>query len=406
MNPNLKLYCFISIFSTILISNSNSQLLEKDIDSLILNDLGRKIENSIRFNVSNYNLEKIHAISGKKVIVGATDLIINGDTLKPSSISTKGQSSLNFTRKSFSVELKSKATFHHGTRTESLRKFNLVSLSMDRNYCSNRLAFELMEELHLFPLFYSFCELWINGGSEGIYMIIQRPEDWAIKMKGSPVIIRRGYDHSIDKIKTGVTTTSADIRNERNNFNLIYKSLDKYEGEQLYNVLSGLLDMHAYLKWIAFNFYVKNGDYTDEVYFYADSGIYNIIPWDYDDLFSSVPHEGETVNKAIRTDKLFFSTEDLLDRKIVSDPYLYKIYLLHLREMLGELTPEIIERAFENTYADLYPFYSNSEIISKSGYDLYPRATLTKLREELSTLYVKLLIFRDVYMKDINKKIK
>ena len=401
MKLKLKLYCSVTLFTSILIPNSICQQAQKNIDSLNLNDLDRVIENSISFNTTLSNYEKIQATTGQKISVAATMLIINGDTLVPQAISTRGQSSLYFRRKSFTFDLKSKATFRHGDRTESFKKFYLSSLSMDKNYCSNRLAFEMMDDIHLFPLFYSYCELWINGESEGIHMLVERPEDWAMKMEKSPLIIRRGFDHHIDKIKTGIATTSEEAKKDRENFNLIYKSLNEYEGEQLYKVLSDLLDMDVYLKWIAFNFFVKNGDYTDEVFFYVDKAInkYKIIPWDYDDLFSPAPHEGDVVNKKLRADKLFFSTEDMLDKKIVSDPYLYKLYLIQLRELLGQLSPDMIKKAFENTYAELYPFYSKSELISKSAYDLYPRATLTKLKDELSILYEKLLIYRDVYIK-------
>jgi spore coat protein H len=405
MNLNFKMCCSLSMFSIILISKSVCQPVQK-IDSLKLNDLGRVIENSVRFNTSNSNYEKIQDITGQKITVTATMLIINGDTLDPLQISTRGQTSLNFRRKSFAFDLKSKATFHHGNRTESFKKFYLTSLSMDRNYCSNRLAFEMMEDLKLFPLFYTFCELQINGVSEGTYMLVERPEDWAMKEDKSPLIIRRGLDHSIDKIKTG-SITRDEAKKNRDSFNLIYKSLDEYEGEQLYKVLSDLLDMDSYLKWIGFNFFVKNGDYTDEVFFYVDKDKhkYNIIPWDYDDLFSASPHEGD-LNKKLRQDKLFYSTEDNLDRKIVTDPVLYNQYLIQLRQVLSQLTPDTLKSVFENTYAELYPFYSNSEIISKSAYDLHPRATLSKLKNELSTLYIKLLIYRDVYIKDIDSKIK
>jgi spore coat protein H len=391
-----------------LISNSISQPARNSVDSLSLNDLGRTIENSISFNTTYTNYEKIQAITGQKINVAATMLIINGDTLIPEFISTRGQSSLSFRRKSFTFNLKSKASFRHGDRTDSFKKFDALSLSMDKNYSSNSLAFKMMEDIHLFALFYSFCELRINGQSEGIYMVVERPEGWAMKMKKSPLLIRRGYNHAIDKIKTGIETTSDEAGIYKDNFRQIYRTLNKYEGEELYKVLSDLLDMEVYMKWIAFNFFVKNGDYTDEVFFYVDKDInkFNIIPWDYDDLFSAAPHEGTVLNRKLRADKLFFSTEDLPDKRIAGDPYLYKQYLMQLRELLSQLSPDVIKRAFENTYAELYPYYSDKEIISKSEYDLYAGASLTKLKYELSMLCAKLLIYRDVYIKDIDSRLK
>ena len=164
-------------------------------------------------------------------------------------------------------------------------------------------------------------------------MIIERPEDWALKKKDSPLFIRRGFDHSIDKIESDRKSGKDEVKKYRNSFRLIYSSLSKYKGEELYKTLSGFLDMDTYMKWLAFNFLVRNSDYTDEVYFYIDPGVnkFNIIPWDYDDLFAIAPHEGNIVNKEILEGKLIFSAEDMLDKKIASDAYLYKEYLIQLR---------------------------------------------------------------------------
>jgi len=118
MNLNLKLILSISLFSTILISNSNSQTTQKFDDTLVFIESERKIENSISFNTAYTNYEKIQAITGEKISVTATMLIINRDTLVPEAISTRGQSSLSFRRKSFTFDLKSNASFRHGDRTE------------------------------------------------------------------------------------------------------------------------------------------------------------------------------------------------------------------------------------------------------------------------------------------------
>jgi spore coat protein H len=279
---------------------------------------------------------------------------------------------------------------------------------MDRNYCSNRLAFEMMEASQFFHLFYSFCELRINGQSEGIYMAIERPEDWAMKMKNSPLLIRRGYNSTIKKIKTDKKTERDKAKKYRGYFRQIYRSLNKYEGEELYKTLSNWLDMDIYMKWLAFNFFVRNGDYTDEVYFFVDPGTYkfSIIPWDYDDLFSIAPHEGNVESRKVLGDKLFFSTEDLLDKKIVTDPYLYKIYLIQFGELMNQLSTDVLKRVFENTYAELYPYYWDKEIISNSRYDRYKDANLIRLKNDMLSLYEQLIFYRDYYLKHLGNKNK
>ena len=371
---------------------------QKKID---LTDLGRKIENTVCFNTSVKDFERIKTTIGEKDNVYATGLTINGDKLEPKEIKTRGQSSLYFRRKSFSFSLESAASFHHGETAETFRKFYLLSLSMDRNYCNNHLAFELMENSGLFGLFYSFCELIVNGRSEGIYLVIERPEDWALKKKNSPLLVRRGYNSRIDKLKTGKKTDKVETKKYMSCFRQIYRSLNKYEGEELYKTLSNWLETDMYMKWLAFNFFVRNGDYTDEVYFFIDPDTdkFGIIPWDYDDVFSLAPHEGTGEGRKFTGGKLFFSTEDVLDKKIVADPYLYEKYLVQFRELLNQLTSEVLEKVFENTYAELFPYYSNSETIKNSIYDQYKYDDLNSLESRMLSLYELLMNYRSTFLK-------
>ena len=160
------------------------------------------------------------------------------------------------------------------------------------------------------------------------------------------------------------------------------------------------IDLDSYMKWLAFNFIVRNGDYSDEVFFYIDPEIkkYRIIPWDYDDIFASAPHEGSLQrNKAIG-DKLIFSSEDDLDKKIASDPYLYKVYLTKFKEVLEKLSPALLKQVFENTYAELYPYYSNKDIISNSEFDVYKDANIDNLKSYLLTIYLQEKAYRDKYL--------
>ncbi len=406
MNKNLK-----SILSGFLLSIPVSFIFnclsgQTGIDTLNFTDSGRKIENTISFNTDNLNYRK--TTIGQKVNIKATSLVINGDTLVPERINTRGQSTLYYRRKSYSLSLKSHATFHYGQRTESFKKFFILSLSMDKFYISNRLAFGMMDVARLFDLFYSFCELRINGQSEGICMIIERPEDWAMKKKSSPLLIRRGYNNAIDKLTPGKNIRGDNTKIYKDDFKQIYRSLDKYKGEEIYNTLSKWLDINAYLKWLALNFFVRNGDYTDEAYFFIDPATnkFSIIPWDYDDLFSVYPHEGNSEFRNILEEKLFFSTEDPLDKKIITDPYLYKNYLIQFKELMNQLSPEVLKEDFENTYAELYPYYSNNEIISKSNFDRYKNVNLADLKTDMLSVYRQLLIYRNLYLEYIGNQLK
>jgi spore coat protein H len=210
----------------------------------------------------------------------------------------------------------------------------------------------------------------------------------------------------MDKIVTDKKIDKSEVKKYCSYYYQIYRCLNKHEGETLYKTISGWLDIDFYMKWLAFNYFVRNGDYTDEVYFYMDPGIhkFSIIPWDYDDLFLSAPHEGITENKKLLGDKLIFSAEDLLDAKIASDTYLHSIYLNQLREMLNQLSNAVLKRVFENAYAELYPYYSRNEIINISEYDVYKNANLERLQNYMSSLYNQLRYSRDFYLDILRKK--
>lgn len=404
---DLKLRFFL-LFGFFTISvNSFNQPVQTNDTILSLVDSGRKIENSINIFTTESVYNNIKAITGNKIIVKATILVINGDTIKPDRISIRGETTLYYRRKSFHINLKSPANFHHGDITESLRKFDIISLSMDKYYLNNRLAFELMGECQFFNLFYSFCEIRVNGQSEGMGMVIERPQDWAIEKMNSPLVIRRGYNHHEQKIAKG-KNIERDEANKYNNFyKNIYRSLSRSKGQELYKDLSEWMDLELYMKWLAFNFIIRNGDYTDEVYFYIDPAThkFKFIPWDYDDLFHLAPHEGISDRERIRSGILVFSVEDQLDKIIATDPYLYKMYLIQFKGLLNQLSSPVLKKAFESTFGELFPYYKKEEIIDMSKYDAFKDANLVNLKNEMVTLFKYLTDSRVFYLNYLDSQI-
>ena len=144
---------------------------------------------------------------------------------------------------------------------------------------------------------------------------------------------------------------------------------------------------------MAVDLLLQNGDLTDEIYFYShitnSKVYYNIIPWDYDDIFADNPHEvgrdwgvGELFGirryqsvddiKNDVGDKLIFSIEDDLDYIIAKDNYLYSNYLVYLKEVMENLGNNYIENVFLSLKEELKPFYKDNEIIEQTKYDRDP----------------------------------
>lgn len=373
-----------------------------------LEDRGLRIDNIISIYTSKAGYESIKNTGGGKLTIKAAYIIINKDTLTPEKINTRGHTTLFYRRKNFSISVEPPARFTGPSGEASSRKFYAQSLTMDRNYINNRIAFRMMEETGIFGLWHTFSKLSVNDHCEGIYLVLERPEDFALKKKNSPLVIRRCFENRIEKTMPGANVPKDTIRKYTGYFRQIYSSIGRYQGEVLYRILSQRIDLENYMKWMAFNSFVRNKDYTDEIFLYVDplSRKFSLIPWDYDDLFAAEPHEGSAASRRFPGDRLIFSVEDKLDRKIEGDTLLYRLYLKQYREILTVLTSEKIKKILEDTFAELYPYYSDNEIIEAARLDLWPEKNITKLKDDLITLYSQLLVSRNLYLKLIEEQLK
>jgi hypothetical protein len=136
----------------------------------------------------------------------------------------------------------------------------------------------------------------------------------------------------------------------------------------MYDTLSSYIDMEQYFTKLSIDMLIKNGDYTDEIIFYTKikngKELLGIFPWDYDDIFSSQPHEignpwapgtvfgkrqYNSMNDVIADvgPKLLYSIEDDLDYKIAKDSFLYQEYLKTLQGVIEKIDLTAIDRVFD-----------------------------------------------------------
>ena len=145
-------------------------------------------KNVFNLRVNSYCESRLKEISGEKFEIHSCEIAYNGKPLKTKSCKTRGNTTLYFKRKSYSISLKKPVLLGES----KIKKLALNNLAMDRNYCRNRLSFMLMEKIGIFPLQNDYVELRINGNSEGLYLAIQKPEDY-IRSQESPLLVRREY---------------------------------------------------------------------------------------------------------------------------------------------------------------------------------------------------------------------
>jgi len=338
---------------------------------------------------------QIYSIRGTQYEVAnpIPSLLFMGNTYLLDKMEIRGDNTLNFRRKGYSINLDTKIPFYVSEEASSrkIEEFKLLALVYDYTYIEYYTAANLFKEVGLWPVFTFLTEVKINSNTQGIYLFIEDPSEYFIEQRNASMIIRRGYYHSFKNVKANPSLSVDSINIFKNRFNKIYSDIVLYNGKQLYDTLLTTLDLENYFTKISIDMLLKNGDYNDEIFFYSTKidgkEIFRVFPWDLDDLFADQPHEigrlWAVTNlfgtreyysmEDIYADvgyKLIFSIEDDLDYKIAKDEFLYNEYLKTLKSVLEKLDEYTIEQIFKNTEDQLLPFYANDAIIDQSKYDV------------------------------------
>lgn len=332
-------------------------------------------------------------------------LQFNMDTVEVKKMKIRGTSASRVRRKSFNVDTEETISFDHNhnmNSTES-KDFRLLAMSSDLCYIENHIGFGLLRQAELFPLFFKYVEVSLNDETNGVYLLIENPNDYFLDKNDYSFVMRRAYYGNIDSYKFDDNGDGFIEQDYIATFNTIYNVIKHYEGEELYNKLDEVLEVRQYMQKIAFDYLIKNGDYTDEIYLYdvpGDDKIrYRVIPWDLDDIFADLPHEignawavgnklgdrsYDSVEDVIADvgEKLIFSIEDDLDYMIAKDDYLYGIYLEELGKLMNLITEEDIRNEFDRMQDELSAFFQDSEIVNQTGHDIDP-CDPQKLIEEI-----------------------
>jgi spore coat protein H len=318
-------------------------------------------------------------------------LQFNGEQVSLTEIRVRGKSATRYQRKSYVVFVSDpiRVVDRSGSGVKELSRFKLIALAMDYTYIENRVAFGLLEEAGVMPLFFKFVEFRINGNTQGVYLLIEDPEAYYQDI-GSEYIIRRGYNHTIDDTDYFPSSHFIPYNTYESRYKQVYSSLVNYQGEELKRVLAERLSLELYFRKMGIDYLIQNGDYTDELYLYSRVEEDNIrfypIPWDYDDIFSNAPHElnrswgmGTLFGKRFYEtmddiygdvgETLVYSIEDDLDYTIAKDPVLYRAYTSELKRLFQDLDREVVEQVFAETERELTTFYNSVAVIEQSQYD-------------------------------------
>jgi hypothetical protein len=291
----------------------------------------------------------------------ATVRVDAGPVLRLREMSTHGQTSAGARRRNFEVHLEDRAEARIQIGAVEADKLFLLSMQADEGYVSSAIGYKILALSGLAVPAFSYVELFLNDVSQGIYLAIERPVDVAREDLNGVYVARRRYFDHLEVKKYEAEETEISEAEFTDGLRETFGLGNELGGRELYTAWSRRLDIDAYMSWIGLNALLRNGDFSDEIYFYSRSAgpYYEIFPWDMDDLFKKRMHLAPLnwILSGFDANTLLFSFESQLDRKINSDAFLYRKFQENLQRQLSRnVTDEAIDRVIDSTRAEVSPY--------------------------------------------------
>lgn len=306
-------------------------------------------------------------------------------------VNLHGASTLEFPRKSFEVKLPWRADpWGSGI---PLKKLFLIAMENDTGYFRNHLSYQLMRDhLGLFLSEFRYIRLTLNGQDQGLYLMVERFQDALERFYPEAVVVRRGFSNLWDP-KGALKDNESQKEEALAELKSFYDWIEQYEGQELYDRLKQHVDMDMYFRWLALNRLLRNGDYTDEVFFYkkhwADS-VWSVAGWDYDDIFS-MPHDNLYIEG-----NWVFCVEYPFDRAIATTPEMYADYLKVLQDVAQQISPERLDVVFQTIRTELLPWFNDTSLARiNDNFHSNPEQAPEVLELELQRGYQQILATRD-----------
>ena len=346
--------------------------------------------NKIELSITESDMKKYRE-KGEKYVFTDAKISVNGGAELSLRLKTRGQTSINAPRRSFSVKAAEKVQLNNyalvGKQEFKSKRFNLVNMWEDKGYVTAQLGYSFFRKFDLFPTPTTYAEVFINGASQGLYMVVESPKEYAKKEIDVDCFIRRGYFKKFE-----VDVPSEKHPEEQEKCGEAYKNTVRpsrsLKGDDLINYLSERMDLKQYLRWLAINSLLSSGDYSDEVFFYSQQSttsptgqFFKVIAWDPDDLFGK-PHVTPLSfdNIIMRMQMmlgmkttLLRSLEIHLERRIDDDAKLYKMFCAELSSLLTEdVTPEFVDDIISEIKEKISPHSTNINVKIMSKLDRLP----------------------------------
>lgn len=342
-----------------------------------------------RIDIKMSSSEKTLLTTSKKktdISHAITDIYEDGQLTQHSEIklNSRGQSSLKkFSRKNLEAKPLGETKKLDAASVKS-KEMILSASPADVLVTKNMLVYRLYKAFDIPTMETEYAEVVINDESQGLYMVSQSPAEHLLS-KDADIVYRRRYNDFMELKKADKKLSEEQVSDYKNHIDGIYKDLKKLKGQALVDSLSEKMNLDGYLKWLALNYIVRNGDYLDEVFFFGkknDAGkiYYDIFPWDLDDTFSEKMHmQGIplTLNNGAKKRserQMLFGFESRLDQAVSEDPVLLNKYFQTLSEVTAQLDDAKLDSIFSKVSKKLSPYLLDEDILKNGALDAGAKA--------------------------------
>jgi hypothetical protein len=278
----------------------------------------------------------------------------------------RGDAAYDCDRRSYSLELDGEAPRFLFPRSAG-RRFELVSMCLDRLYLRTFTVLSLLQEEGLFPIPYDLVEVAVDGVSQGPYLILEDPSDGLqAHTSGLAAVVRRQADPA-GGTTPDVRWAAGSAADAAASYGRILGAVTNLAGRPLENALSDRLDLQGYLTWVALMNLLGTGRYRDQILFYAaqttgpdgnPADYHQTMAWDEEDLFAGCRAGGQAI---FDPRGLLGCAEAELDRKIFTDSLLYTRYAEVLSSVIDRQPPERFAAYARATAARLLVFLERPE---------------------------------------------
>lgn len=265
-----------------------------------------------------------------------------------------------------------------------LKKFYLMNMIFDPTYFKMGFSYTLLHTIGLFPSYHQFVVLTANEQPQGVYLIVERPQDAIVRTHENVIgVYRRRNPEDGKQIYETKYQKPQDL--EKWHLDRLHEIIHTLHGEELVRELRQIMDLDSYFAWLAFNSLVMCNDTSDEIYYSIirtkdfPKGRIEFSAWDYDDLMNP-----NLQTYAIQN-PLLFGCENELDGCIQNEPVLYRQFKSVFYDLL---TKKMTKTYLTNVLND----------IEKEGNALYTglpmdeeKALKGKRKEDIKTFKGKLL---------------